>query len=93
MPRKTRTGLSPSADVIPAGLPTDPRGFWRASSNLAMLRPPDDVDRTPTLKRLGPLPFSGSGFPLMGFLATLFEHVANSAREEVMPDEHSAINE
>jgi hypothetical protein len=30
------------------------------------------------LEQLGPSPFPRSGFPLLGFLATLYEHVADS---------------
>ena len=89
MARKSKPGSSLLSDAAPAGLPADPRLFWRAAAALPTLHPPAEVDQTPTLKHLGPLPFAGSGFPLMGFLATLFESVANSAREELRPEEHS----
>jgi hypothetical protein len=45
--------------------------------------PPDDLPQPPldglpsALERLGPSPFPKSGFPLLGFLATLYDHVAN----------------
>jgi hypothetical protein len=37
----------------------------------------EDLDATPALKQLGPLPITGSGFPLIGFLATVYEQVAD----------------
>lgn len=61
----------------PPGLPTDAAKFWTAGADLAALAELPKLDDTPALKRLGPLPFPRSGFPLMGFLATLYEHVVN----------------
>jgi hypothetical protein len=34
------------------------------------------------LERLGPSPFPKSGFPLLGFLATLYDHVVSSLNSE-----------
>jgi hypothetical protein len=31
----------------------------------------------PALERLGPSPFPRSGFPFLGFLATVYDHVAS----------------
>ena len=59
----------------PPGLPADPSKFWTAGADLSSLSELPKLDATPALKRLGPLPFPRSGFPLMGFLATLYEHV------------------
>ena len=47
------------------------------------LETPPMGETTPVLERLGPSPFPRSGFPLMGFLATLYDHVAEFARERL----------
>lgn len=75
------------------GLPSDPSRFWSAGVDLAGLESLPALDKAPALQRLGPLPFPRGGFPLMGFLATVYEHVANhvgrraSAVEESQPQE------
>ena len=39
--------------------------------------PPDLAPETPSaLERLGPSPFPKSGFPFLGFLATVYDHIA-----------------
>lgn len=81
MSAKKKTIGSTKPQAAPKSLPVDPDLYWRSSTDLAALSPPTEIDSTPSLKRLGPLPFSGSGFPLMGFLATLYEHVSGGARE------------
>jgi hypothetical protein len=44
--------------------------------------PAPALDDLPSaLERLGPSPFPKSGFPLLGFLATLYDHVAAESRE------------
>jgi hypothetical protein len=35
------------------------------------------ADLPPALERLGPSPFPKSGFPFLGFLATVYDHVAS----------------
>ena len=53
--------------------PTDP--FWHPTEPLedAPALPPN----TPSaLERLGPSPFPKSGFPFLGFLATVYDHIA-----------------
>ena len=59
----------------PTGLPVDAGKFWSAGAEFSSLGELPALDEKPALKRLGPLPFPRSGFPLMGFLATLYEHV------------------
>jgi hypothetical protein len=48
-----------------------------------LFEPVPEVESTPVLERLGPSPFPRSGFPLMGFLATLYDHVSEYARERL----------
>ncbi|MBN2562764.1 MAG: hypothetical protein JXQ75_17715 [Phycisphaerae bacterium] len=65
----------------PDDLPADPRQFWLVAADLDELEPPHEVDTTPALKKAGVLPFPRSRFPLMGFLATVYEQIANRAKE------------
>ena len=45
----------------------------------AIPAPPDEPYEI--LKRLGPSPFAGSNFPLIGFFASAYERVSRFARE------------
>jgi hypothetical protein len=65
----------------PADPPTDPRAFWLATEDLAGLAPPTDIPAAPALKIAGPPPFPRGRFPVMGFLATVYEQVSTRARE------------
>lgn len=60
----------------PTALPTDPAEFYRAGPDIDLLT----VDPAPAakhvLEQLGPPPFRKTSFPMMGFLATFYEHVA-----------------
>ena len=62
----------------PAYLPADPTAFFAATQSIhgSSLF---SAESTPALKRLGPLPFSGSTFPLMGFFASVYEHISTHA--------------
>ena len=62
-------------------LPADPRVFWKAGENWDALAPPTDIPAAPALKIAGPPPFPRSRFPVMGFLATVYEQVSSRARE------------
>lgn len=50
--------------------------FFRAGDGINALREINLDIASPALERLGPPPFRKSGFPMMGFLATLYEHVS-----------------
>ncbi len=65
---------------IPASLPTDPQRFYCTTVDFEELTPPILVETTPALERLGPSPFAKTKFPLLGFLETLYEHVAAQAQ-------------
>ncbi len=65
----------------PEDLPCDPASFYSARTNLGDLLPPPEIPGKPALARLGPPPIPRGGFPLLGFLATLYEHVSKRARE------------
>ncbi len=68
-----------SSIASPADLPTDPRSFWGDPVILEQLAAHPEADLPSVLQRLGPLPLPRSGFPLIGFLATVYDHVAASA--------------
>jgi hypothetical protein len=64
---------SSSPDRTPADLPSDD-SFWVAGEGVTAL---DDAaaDDRPAIERLGPSPFPKGGFPVLGFLASVYEHV------------------
>ncbi|HEY1342811.1 MAG TPA: hypothetical protein VGF59_35155 [Bryobacteraceae bacterium] len=49
--------------------------FWNPTSTLDAA-PPVPAGAPSALERLGPSPFPRSGFPFLGFLATVYDHVA-----------------
>ena len=60
----------------PANLPLDPRAFYStpvATKQVALVAQPETQH---ILEQLGPPNFRKSGFPVIGFLAGLYEHVA-----------------
>ena len=63
-------------------LPTDRESFFRAGPDMGALRPPSP-DAPPALQRLGAAPFPKGKFPFLGFLATVYEHVAAHAQGRV----------
>ncbi|HUU84547.1 MAG TPA: hypothetical protein VM243_13695 [Phycisphaerae bacterium] len=61
--------------------------FWSLAVPLGEspgIRPPE-AEPFEILKRLGPSPFEGGGFPVIGFLATAYERVSRFAGERVRP--------
>lgn len=60
----------------PAGLPYDPKAFWAVSADFESLGDAPAAPVPAVLERLGPAPFPKSGFPFMGFMATIYDHVA-----------------
>lgn len=62
------------------GCAPDSLAFYQLRGEWDDLRFPPPGDDMPVLKLLGPLPFPRGGFPVMGFLATLYDHVAEYAR-------------
>jgi len=57
--------------------------FWSAGMPLEDLPDirPAVAEPYEILKRLGPSPFEGGGFPLIGFFATAYERVSRFARQ------------
>jgi hypothetical protein len=81
--------MTPSQSA--SDLPSDPAVFYRASAQLHSLHPPPP-DAQSALHRLGPSPFPKSGFPLIGFLATLYDHIATRTRSaSANPKQSSSV--
>ncbi|MCA9254583.1 MAG: hypothetical protein KDA33_03055 [Phycisphaerales bacterium] len=78
-------------DATPMGEPDvadvadDAAIFYTTRESLEALGvgPVDDVE--PALKRLGPPPFVRKGFPFLGLLATIYDHVAQRVENEGKP--------
>ena len=61
----------------PPYLPPEPEDFFRAGPDVELLvsiAPPETAKHV--LEQLGPPPFRKTAFPMMGFLASVYEHVA-----------------
>jgi hypothetical protein len=71
----------------PADLPVDPVAFWgEVPDDLAPESGPSI--EVPVLDQLGAAPFKKpdkGGFPFLGFLASVYEHVSTSAVSELHP--------
>jgi len=63
-------------DQPPPELPTDPDAFYCAGPDIDLLTVVPAPPTKHVLEQLGPPPFRKTSFPLMGFLATFYEHVA-----------------
>jgi hypothetical protein len=66
----------PSTSAPPPHLPTDAAVFFRAGPDADLLNAVPPPVGKHILEQLGPPPFRKTAFPMMGFLATLYEHVA-----------------
>ncbi len=72
-----------SEDAInPPPLPAEPVEFYRAGPGIDALDAGVLDGARPALERLGPAPFGKTKFPLLGFLATVYEHVSEQSDDE-----------
>jgi hypothetical protein len=70
-----------SQPTPPVDLPSDPHAFWRAGDEMRVLETSHVAPDAPSaLERLGASPFPKNKFPFLGFLATVYDHVATHAR-------------
>ena len=60
----------------PANLPIDPRTFYSTPATARAIPLVAQAEGKHILEQLGPPPFRKSSFPVIGFLASLYEHVA-----------------
>jgi len=62
----------------PSDLPSEAADFFRAGPDVDVL---SGMSSGPAvLERLGPAPFPKGRFPFLGFLATVYDHVATHAQ-------------
>jgi len=73
---EARNGDTGNRKRAPADLPYDPMAFWSVSADFELLGEAPAAPVPAVLERLGPAPFPKSGFPFMGFMATIYDHVA-----------------
>jgi hypothetical protein len=62
----------------PPALPSDPVEFFAAGPDADALSSVN-IGETSALKQLGPSPFPKSGFPLLGLLESVYEHLSEHA--------------
>ncbi|MCG3130576.1 MAG: hypothetical protein FLDDKLPJ_01341 [Phycisphaerae bacterium] len=80
-------GASSDSDVTGASGATDAAQFWSLGAALPET-PPDDPSGQPEpsmLEQLGASPFERGGFPLIGFLATVYEKCSHEAQRRLDP--------
>ena len=59
--------------------------FYAAAGDLDAIDLTPELPAKPVLEQLGPPPFRKTSFPMMGFLASVYEHVAQQVRGESAP--------
>ncbi len=69
----------------PAYLPRVPRLFWSVHPDFETIELGPQSKTPAALERLGPPPFPKTGFPFIGFLATVYDHVAAQAGDRTHP--------
>lgn len=75
------------AVLPPRDLPTTPADFWGSPPG-ELFKPTDSAasTETPVIDQLGSAPFKKpdkGGFPFLGFLASVYEHVSTTATNEL----------
>ncbi len=81
--------MPPSLKIVPTIYPTSPPledqldQFWQTGTPFSTLDITIEPPQRPLalLEKLGPSPFEGGGFPLIGFLATTYDKVSRYALE------------
>jgi len=84
------TVMSESTDQAPpADLPTDANAFWGNAPADLFVTEADAGSEIPVIDQLGAAPFKKldkGGFPFLGFLASVYEHVSTTALAELNPN-------
>ena len=70
--------------------PNDPQ-FFEAGLDIHALDDLNFENRPTVLERLGPAHFRSKGFSFMGFLQTVYDHVAEQARANTAPSADAMI--
>lgn len=71
----------------PEDLPAEPERFFRGSHPQTTEHVHAEVGPVSALDRLGSSPLPKTGFPFIGFLSGVYEHVSQVARGEAPPGE------
>ncbi len=71
----------------PDDLPTDPERFFRGPPPLPVEHVAVDPNPLSALDRLGSSPLPKTGFPFVGFLSGVYEHLSQVAKGETPPSE------
>ena len=78
--------LTPAAGAEPAA---DPQTFFAVQGELPKLPVPSNT--VSPLRKLGTSPFPKSGFPTLGFLETVYEHIQDRARHRLGHEAQAAV--
>ncbi|NOX59359.1 MAG: hypothetical protein GXP29_10945 [Planctomycetes bacterium] len=70
----------------PKDLPSSALDFWAEPDELHELADSQPTSTNDVLGTLGPPPFPKTGFPFIGFLATVYDHVATQVGEHECSD-------
>jgi len=70
--------------------PNDPQ-FFEAGLDIHALDDLNFENRPTVLERLGPAHFRSKGFSFMGFLQTVYDHVAEQARANTAPPADAGV--
>lgn len=70
----------------PACLPRVPKLFWSVHPDFEKLIEIAPPETGKVLDALGPPPFPKTGFPFIGFLATVYEHVSHHTQPLSPPE-------
>lgn len=82
---ETEAAVEAESDEAMSIVVDDPAVFYAAREDLGALTDHALDDVEPALKRLGPPPFVRKGFPFLGLLATIYDHVAQRVENEAEP--------
>jgi hypothetical protein len=75
----------------PADLPASALDFWAESEDLTELAKGRSISTDDVLGALGPPPFPKTGFPFIGFLATVYDHVATQVGEHECSGDSTSV--
>ena len=77
------TAEHPTGELPPTDLPTDAHSYWHSHS---FPQRPMPEPLPAALEKLGASPFPKSKFPFLGFIATVYDQIANSVHHKKKPE-------
>lgn len=77
--------VNPMNDLTnePPNPPEAAVSFWSMGAGMGDPDRRPNGETTPALKLAGPLPLPAGGFPVMGFLATIYEQIAGQMKSHL----------